>query len=87
MAFEVHREPLYRRYYANSVSGACCYAIIFGFILIFLPLIIAYNSSLFWIKENIIFEQPKIVYKYKALVALHGTANGEPLGTHPCTSL
>jgi hypothetical protein len=47
---------------------------------IFTAYIIAYNSSLFWIKENIVFEQPKVVYKYKTLVALHGTSGGEPLG-------
>lgn len=44
MSFEVHREPLYRRYYAPICSAACAYTILFGFILIILPLIIAYNS-------------------------------------------
>ncbi len=41
----VHREPLYKRYSASLLSGGCCYALIFGFLLIFIPLIIAYNSG------------------------------------------
>ena len=45
LPMQVHREPLYRRYYAPYMSGACLYAVMFSFLLIFLPLILAYNSS------------------------------------------
>jgi hypothetical protein len=44
MAIEVHTEPLQRRYYAPVCSTTCCYMIIYGFVIILLPLIIAYNS-------------------------------------------
>ena len=74
MAFEVHREPLYRRYYASYTSGAFCYAICFGLILIFLPLIIAYNSSSFWIKEHVLYEQPTVSYRYQAIIEVFGQA-------------
>ena len=72
MSFEVHREPLYRRYYASYTSGAFCYAICFGFLLIFLPLMIAYNSSSFWIKEAVLYEQPAVSYRYQAIVEVFG---------------
>lgn len=44
MAIEVHAEPLQKRYYAPICSSTCCYMIIYGFVIILLPLIIAYNS-------------------------------------------
>lgn len=86
MSFEVHREPLYRRYYASLFSGSCCYAIAFGFILIFLPLIIAYNSSDFWIKEDVVYEQPRVSYRYQTLVQLHGSRAGLPFSLFYSTS-
>ena len=73
MSIEVHREPLYRRYYASYTSGAFCYAICFGFLLIFLPLMIAYNSSSFWIKQNVLYTQPSVAYRYQAVVEIFGT--------------
>lgn len=41
---QVHQEPLYRRYYAPWCSAASLYTVFFAFVLIILPLIIAYNS-------------------------------------------
>jgi len=88
MAFEVHREPLYRRYYAQTFTGACCYTICFGFLLIFLPLIIAYNSSTFWLKDNIIYEQPSVKYRYQAIFQLsgHNANTGLPISLFYSTS-
>lgn len=86
MSFEVHREPLYRRYYATSFSGACCYSIAFGFILIVLPLIIAYNTSAFWLKDDVIYEQPSVSYRYYTIVELHGLRNGAPMNLYYSTS-
>ncbi|RYH30792.1 hypothetical protein EON65_04170 [archaeon] len=42
--FKVHQEPLYRRYHAPWNSWAVFYSVVFAFVLIILPLIIAYNS-------------------------------------------
>lgn len=87
MAFEVHREPLYRRYYAKTFTGACCYTICFGFLLIFLPLIIAYNSSTFWLKDNIVYEQPAVKYRYQAIFQLSGiNGDGLPISLFYSTS-
>lgn len=72
MSFEVHKEPLYRRYYASPTSAACAYGVFYGFIAVFLPLIIAYNSSSFWLKENITYEQPTVTYKYTTIVRMQG---------------
>ena len=74
MSFEIHREPLYRRYYATYTSPSFLYGLIFGFLLIILPLIIAYNSTGFWYKEGIYFEQPHVNYRYQAIVEVYGTA-------------
>lgn len=73
MSFEVHKEPLYRRYYATPTSAACCYAVLYGFLVVFLPLIIAYNSSSFWLKDNITYEQPTVSYRYDTIIQLGGT--------------
>lgn len=88
MSFEVHREPLYRRYYASYASGAFCYAICFGFVLIFLPLMIAYNSSSFWIKENVLYEQPTVSYRYQAIVEVFGKmkSTGNPFALYYSSS-
>eukprot|EP01035_Chromulina_nebulosa_P024687 gene24687-32156_t len=72
MSFEVFREPLYRRYYAPVFSGAFCYAIVFSISLILVPLFIAYNTSVFWTKELTVYEQPRVLYKYFAIVQMYG---------------
>ena len=74
MSFEIHREPLYRRYYATYFSPSFLYGLVFGFLLIILPLIIAYNSTGFWYKEGTYFEQPHVNYRYQAIVEVYGTA-------------
>lgn len=86
MSFEVHREPLYRRYYSSFTSGACCYSVISGFMLIFLPLIIAYNTSSFWIKEDVAYEQPKVTYRYQTIVELYGSNGDSPVNLFYSTS-
>jgi hypothetical protein len=73
MSFEIHREPLYRRYYATYTSPSFLYGLVFGFLLLILPLIIAYNSTGFWYKEGIYYEQPHVNYRYQAVVEVYGT--------------
>jgi len=72
MTFEVFREPLYRRYYSTYTSASFCYALVFGFAVIILPLILAYNSEGFWYKEGTYFEQPSISYRYQSVIELQG---------------
>lgn len=87
MSFEVHREPLYRRYYAPAASFTCLYAIAVAITLILLPLFIAYNTTTFWIQEEIVYTQPVVEYRYQTIFEFTGTrANDEPLSLFYSTS-
>lgn len=88
MSFEIFREPMYRRYYATYTSASFCYALTFGFIAVFLPLILAYNSEGFWYREGTYFEQPMVSYRYQTVVELYGrdTADSKPFSLYYSTS-
>eukprot|EP01038_Epipyxis_sp_PR26KG_P013637 gene13637-18299_t len=86
MSYEIHREPLYRRYHTELISWGCFYTMFFWFVLIFLPLIISYNSSAFWLREQIAFEQPFLTYRYRTIAQLSGQKNGEPINLYYSTS-
>jgi transmembrane protein 231 len=79
MGVEVFREPLYRRYYAPINSYAFLHTVFMIFLVIFLPLIIAYNSTNFWIKEKEVYEQPEISYRYEAIFVFSGRNTDGPL--------
>jgi transmembrane protein 231 len=72
MPFEVHREALSKRHYAPFMSSTCFYMAFFFVILIFLPLIIAYNSYDFWWKQAYILEQPAASYRYVTVLQWSG---------------
>jgi transmembrane protein 231 len=72
MSFEIHREPMYRRYHATYCSGACCYALFFGVTLVLLPLFLAYNTTGFWYKDGTYYEQPRVTYRYQTITEMHG---------------
>ena len=92
--FEVHKEPLFKRYYASVVSNASLVNFICGFVLIVLPIFIGYNSwglpysnAGFWYKESIYFEQPIMDYRHQGVVEVHGqTASGSPFNLYYSTS-
>jgi len=64
------------------------YAVVFTFLLIFLPLIIAYNSASFYLRDEIYFEQPQVKYRYQAIVQMFGKnePSGAPLNIFYSTS-
>ncbi len=70
----MHQEPLYRRFYAPLCSTACAYTVFFAFVLIVLPVIIAYNSYDFWLKDDYYLEQPKLTYQYLTNFQCYGTS-------------
>eukprot|EP01040_Poterioochromonas_malhamensis_P000191 gene191-197_t len=72
MSFQVHRESLSKRYYAPFCSTTCAYTIFYSFILIALPLIIAYNSYDFWWKIGYLLEQPEVTYTYQTTIQWYG---------------
>jgi transmembrane protein 231 len=86
MAFEIHREPLYRRYYAPYYSAACLYTVAVGFLLIFIPFIISYSSSNLWLKNNVVYEQLDLTYQYQAIFQFYGEENESPLSLSYSTS-
>ena len=75
---EVHRAPIYRRHYANICSETGIYCVLQGFLLIFLPLIIAWNSgggSQFWTTSRFTYSQPKVQYTYTILAEYRGISD------------
>ena len=92
--FEVHKEPLYKRYYVKPSSASFLMALIAGFILIGMSMFISYNSwgtpfnnGGFWLKESIKYEQPVVEYRQQAIVELHGKdVNGGPFNIYYSTS-
>ena len=47
--FEVHKEPLFKRYYGGVVSQASLVTFVCGFVLIVLPIFVGYNS---WAEDS-----------------------------------
>jgi hypothetical protein len=85
LEFEVHKEPLYRRYYAAApFSQSFAFTFIVGFLSIFLSLFIAYNSHDFWLKETIVYDQPHLFYRHQAIVELYGRSSttGAPMSLY-----
>ncbi len=93
--FEVHKEPLYKRYYAGRMSSTLVFSVLVGFWFLVLPLFIAYctwgtprNNSGYWSKERIRYQQPDVSYRYQAIVELNGRSNdgNAPLSLYYSTS-
>lgn len=96
---QIFREPVYRRYFAPVNSYSFVHTVFMIFLAIFLPLIIAYNSTSerwlhalrsrptadsscgadFWLKENTVYAQPVVAYRYTAIFVFSGTRLNLPL--------
>lgn len=75
MAFEIYREPIYTKYYANILSWTAVYYFIYSALIVLLPLIIAYNSGQFWPQESVVYEQPQVTYQYTTILHMQGLAS------------
>ena len=93
--FEVHREPLYKRYYAGHFSTTFLFSIILGGTLVLLPLFISYsaggtpmNNGGFWLKEKTKYQQPHVAYRQQAIIQVNGRTTGTdtPFNLHYSTS-
>ncbi|KAK3755424.1 hypothetical protein QZH41_016624 [Actinostola sp. cb2023] len=77
--YEVHRHPVLQKYRTHVCSGAT----LFQFFVIWLtylpPLIIAFVTYGFWMKESSFREQPDVQYKHQLLVVLQGNIPGSYL--------
>jgi hypothetical protein len=69
---QVHSEPLKRRYITTCLSWACLlnFLIVTGAAI--LPLYISHASGGLWIKEAVHYEQPRLAYQSRLVVAVHG---------------
>ena len=80
VVLEVHRQPLYRRHFANMCSETGAFCVIQGFVLIFLPLIIAFSTAQFWTTDVLTYSQPRVQYAYTMMTEFYGTdSTGLPL--------
>ena len=87
VGMEVHRQALTRRYYASLFSGTTLFCALESFLLLFLPLIIAFSSGAFWLTEVTLLSQPQVEYTYTTIVQIEGMnapSNGSS-GSSPFT--
>lgn len=70
---EIHREYLFRRYLARRTSAAYCFTCTVTLCSIALPLVLAYVSHSFWLKQNTFMAQPDVAFKHQALLHLTGS--------------
>lgn len=91
VVIEVHRQPLYKRHYSNACSETGVFCVLQGFLLVFLPLIIAFSSGgseHFWNANAFFISQPIVQYAYKAIVEYRGldTATATPISLSASSS-
>ena len=68
MRFEVYSHALVQRYRTSLVTKAVFFQLILFILLIIAPLLIAYRTSGFWIKEKYYTESPYVYYRHEAIV-------------------
>jgi hypothetical protein len=92
--YEVHKEPIYKRYYVSPFSSAFLLSLVVGFVLMFMSIFISYNtwgtpySNVgFWFKEEVMYEQPVVDYRHQGIVEMHGrSAEGGAFSIYYSTS-
>jgi len=70
MGHVVHREPVRRNYYATLCSCAFFISVCLTTLAFVLPLVAAWTSDHFWIKQKTYREQPKMTFKKKMMIIL-----------------
>lgn len=78
MSVEVHDRFLRKRYYADRLSCAYCSWAVSCVVLVVAPLLLAFGSYGFWLKEKMYHEQPEVTFRNEMVVVLEGTSSGEP---------
>ncbi|OQS00038.1 hypothetical protein THRCLA_06287 [Thraustotheca clavata] len=79
----IHDQVVHKRYYAPICSFAYVLSWINGLLMVFLPFILAYGGSAFWIRSINYVEQPKVEYTYQVMLIVQGTridGNGNEIG-------
>jgi transmembrane protein 231 len=69
---EVYSEPLCERYYASRLSMAWATKAAYWVLLFVVPFFIAYNSSDFYVREKMYYEQPIVSFTKQVIVRAEG---------------
>lgn len=72
--YEIHSHPLLQRYKAHVCSTASIFNIFIIGLTYIPPLLIAYFSQGFWLKESTYREQPEVSFKHQLIVIVQGSA-------------
>ncbi|KAF7278344.1 hypothetical protein GWI33_008559 [Rhynchophorus ferrugineus] len=70
VVLEVHTECIKTKYKAFLLSKATLVILICNLITIVLPFVLAYNTGGFWLKQDVIYEQPEIQFKGQYLLVV-----------------
>ncbi|XP_069822253.1 transmembrane protein 231 isoform X3 [Dendropsophus ebraccatus] len=75
--YEVYSHPLLIRYRTSICSKATLFLFMVLVLTYIPPLLVAYRSQGFWLKQNTYEEQPKVNFRYEALlIALNSNTGG-----------
>ncbi|XP_046842475.1 transmembrane protein 231-like [Xenia sp. Carnegie-2017] len=70
--YVIHSHPVIQRYKAHICSKASVFQLILLLFTAFFPLLIAFASKGFWLKESSYKEQPEVHFKHEFIVLLQG---------------
>jgi len=71
--YEIHSQPILQRYKAHICSAATIFNIVSLALTYILPILIAYLSQGFWLKESTYREQPDVNFKHQVILILQGS--------------
>ncbi|XP_001637977.2 transmembrane protein 231 [Nematostella vectensis] len=74
--YEVHRHPVLQKYKTHICSRATLFQFFVVWLTFLPPLIIAYVTYGFWMKESSFREQPDVYYKHQLLLVAQGNTPG-----------
>ena len=72
MVVTVYREAVTRRYRAPWFSLSCLFNLLVIIGILLVPLFVGLASGNFWLKRNLLYEQPNIQFSYDLVVVLQG---------------
>ncbi|XP_028392056.1 transmembrane protein 231-like [Dendronephthya gigantea] len=70
--YEIHSHPVLQKYKTHICSRASVFQLFIAIFTIIFPLLVAYASQGFWLKEASYKEQPEVHFKHQFVVLLQG---------------
>ncbi|CAB3989487.1 Transmembrane 231 [Paramuricea clavata] len=70
--YEIHSHPVLQKYKAHICSRASVFQLFIAIFTVLFPLLVAYASQGFWLKEASYKEQPEVHFKHQYVVFLQG---------------